>query len=251
MDQVTWFCTKLGQVTWICKILDQVTWSAQFAQVQITWFLEFEGQVTWFRKIVDQVTWQTKCEDQITSTTILQKWTRLPGRPDYLVAAKSGPDYLVAASWAQGDGLWETSLFLAALAPPEQVSRGVARSSWRLGRPRRRRSRAARCGSAGGQGGVAQHQLPMPCSAVMHTAPSSLTGPNARILRAHEKVSSCSESGSARPSGRACMSVWRRLMQSGKQSTNRGKSSRKSRRGFVRCDAYAAAAVSHRRDVTH
>ena len=76
MDQVTWFCTKLGQVTWICKILDQVTWSAQFAQVQITWFLEFEGQVTWFRKIVDQVTWETKCEDQITSTTILQKWTK-------------------------------------------------------------------------------------------------------------------------------------------------------------------------------
>ena len=105
VGQVTWFCTKLGQVTWICKILDQVTWSAQFAQVQITWFLEFEGQVTWFGKIVDQVTWETKCEDQITSTTILQKWTRLPGRPDYLVAAKSGPDYLVAASWAQGDGL--------------------------------------------------------------------------------------------------------------------------------------------------
>ena len=81
MDQVTWFCTKLGQVTWICKILDQDTWSAQFAQIKITWFLEFEGQVTWFRKIVDQVTWQTQCEDQITSTTILQKWTRLPGRP--------------------------------------------------------------------------------------------------------------------------------------------------------------------------
>ena len=100
VGQVTWFCTKLGQVTWTCKILDQVTWSAQFAQVQITWFLEFEGQVTWFPKIVDQVTWETKCEDQITSTTILQKWTRLPGRPDYLVAAKSGPDYLVALSWA-------------------------------------------------------------------------------------------------------------------------------------------------------
>ena len=66
MDQVTWFCTKLDQVTWICKILDQVTWSAQFAQ----------GQITWFRKIVDQVTWETKCEDQITSTTILQKWTK-------------------------------------------------------------------------------------------------------------------------------------------------------------------------------
>ena len=106
MGQVTWFCTKLGQLTWICKILDQVTWSAQFAQVQITWFLEFEGQVTWFRKIVDQVTWETKCEDQITSTTILQKWTRLPGGPDYLVAAKSGPDCLVAVSWAEGDGLW-------------------------------------------------------------------------------------------------------------------------------------------------
>ena len=100
VGQLTWFCTKLGQLTWICKILDQVTWSAQFAQVQITWFLEFEGQVTWFGKIVDQVTWETKCEDQITSTTILQKWTRLPGRPDYLVAAKSGPDYLVALSWA-------------------------------------------------------------------------------------------------------------------------------------------------------
>ena len=79
MDQVTWFCTKWDQVTWICKIVDQVTWSAQFAQGQITWFLEFEGQVTWIRKIVDQVTWETKCEDQITSTTILQKWTRLPG----------------------------------------------------------------------------------------------------------------------------------------------------------------------------
>ena len=75
MDQLTWFCTKLDQVTWICKIMDQVTWSAQFAQGQITWFLEFEGQVTWIRKIVDQVTWETKCEDQITSTTILQKWT--------------------------------------------------------------------------------------------------------------------------------------------------------------------------------
>ena len=106
VGQVTWFCTKVGQLTWICKILDQVTWPAQFAQVQITWFLEFEGQVTWFDKIVDQVTWETKCEDQITSTTTLQKWTRLPGRPDYLVAAKSGPDYLVAASWAvEGDGL--------------------------------------------------------------------------------------------------------------------------------------------------
>ena len=91
--------------------MDQITWSAQFAQGQITWFLEFVGQVTWMRKIVDQVTWETKCEDQITSTTILQKWTRLPGGPDYLVAAKSGPDYLVAASWAQGDGLWETSAF--------------------------------------------------------------------------------------------------------------------------------------------
>ena len=73
MDQVTWFCTKWDQVTWICKIVDQLTWSAQFAQGQITWFLEFEGQVTWIRKIVDQVTWETKCEDQITSTTILQK----------------------------------------------------------------------------------------------------------------------------------------------------------------------------------
>ena len=77
MDQVTWFCTKLDQVTWICKILDQVTWSAQFAQGQITWFRKNVDQVTWFRKIVDQVTWETKCEDQITSTTILQKWTRL------------------------------------------------------------------------------------------------------------------------------------------------------------------------------
>ena len=80
MDQLTWFCTKLDQVTWICKIMDQVTWSSQFAQGQITWFLEFEGQVTWIRKIVDQVTWETKFEDQITSTTILQKRTRLPGR---------------------------------------------------------------------------------------------------------------------------------------------------------------------------
>ena len=36
-----------------------------------------------------QITWETKREDQITSTTILQKWTRLPGGPNYLVAAKS------------------------------------------------------------------------------------------------------------------------------------------------------------------
>ncbi len=106
MDQVTWFCTKLGQVTWICKIVGQITWAVRFAQGQITWYLEFEGQVTWICKAVDQVTWETKREDQITSTTILQKWTRLPGGPDYLVAAKSGPDCLVAVSWAEGDGLW-------------------------------------------------------------------------------------------------------------------------------------------------
>ena len=31
-------------------------------------------------KRLDQITWKTKCEDQITSTTILQEWTRLPGR---------------------------------------------------------------------------------------------------------------------------------------------------------------------------
>ena len=126
MDQVTWFCTKWDQVTWICKILDQVTWSAQFAQGQITWFLEFEGQVTWIRKIVDQVTWETKCEDQITSTTILQKWTRLPGGPDYLVAAKSGPDYLVAASWAEGArGGW--ARVWSAGMPPTQ-DRGAKRT---------------------------------------------------------------------------------------------------------------------------
>ena len=106
IDQVTWFCTKLGQVTWICKIVGQITWAVRFAQGQITWYLEFEGQVTWICKAVDQVTWETKREDQITSTTILQKWTRLPGGPDYLVAAKSGPDCLVAVSWAEGDGLW-------------------------------------------------------------------------------------------------------------------------------------------------
>ena len=128
MGQVTWFCTKLGQVTWICKILDQVTWPAQFAQVQITWFLEFEGQVTWFDKIVDQVTWETKCEDQITSTTTLQKWTRLPGRPDYLVAAKSGPDYLVAA-WAHGARDGPVSYFLSGpldAPPPSIVARRTA-----------------------------------------------------------------------------------------------------------------------------
>ena len=99
MDQVTWFCTKWDQVTWICKIVDQITWNVLLHICKL-------GQVTWIRKIVDQVTWETKCEDQITSTTILQKWTRLPGGPDYLVAAKSGPDCLFAVSWAEGDGLW-------------------------------------------------------------------------------------------------------------------------------------------------
>ena len=108
MDQLTWFCTKLGQVTWICKIVGQITWAVRFAQGQITWYLEFEGQVTWICKAVDQVTWETKREDQITSTSILQRWTRLPGGPDYLVAANSGPDCLVAASWAEGDGLCYT-----------------------------------------------------------------------------------------------------------------------------------------------
>ena len=108
MDQLTWFCTKLGQATWICKIVGQITWAVRFAQGQITWYLEFEGQVTWICKAVDQVTWETKREDQITSTSILQRWTRLPGGPDYLVAAKSGPDCLVAASWAEGDGLCYT-----------------------------------------------------------------------------------------------------------------------------------------------
>ena len=142
MDQVTWFCTKWDQVTWICKILDQVTWSAQFAQGQITWFLEFEGQVTWIRKIVDQVTWETKCEDQITSTTILQKWTRLPGGPDYLVAAKSGPDYLVAASWAEGDGLLQ-STFLAVSSPAKDApSRRARTAGWTAPPPGLVRARA-------------------------------------------------------------------------------------------------------------
>ena len=75
MGQVTWFCTKLGQLTWICKIVDQLTWAVQYAQGQITWYLEFVGQVTWICKTVDQVTWETKREDQVTSTTILQART--------------------------------------------------------------------------------------------------------------------------------------------------------------------------------
>ena len=105
MDQVTWFCTKWDQVTWISKI-------------------------------VDQVTWETKCEDQITSTTILQKWTSLPG------AAKSGPDYLVAASWAEGDGLLQ-STFLAVSSPAKDApSRRARTAGWTAPPPGLVRARA-------------------------------------------------------------------------------------------------------------
>ena len=100
-----------------------------------------------------------------------KKWTRLPGGPDYLVAAKSGPDYLGAVDWgSQQRG-----------APFYSFGRfSPSRTRARARGGRRRRSS---CSSETVEedkevaGGVAQDQLPMPCSAVMQTATSSATGP--------------------------------------------------------------------------